>query len=99
MTCSTVSSNSFQNMHLQSVSVCNISAVRYLVIMPELELLLLLLLLLVIVVVVVILLLLMLLLLLLLLLLGKFCNCFDLHFTTEYIFKEIRAGIHNTLTS
>jgi len=98
MTCSTVSSNSFQNMHLQSVSVCNISAVRYLVIMPELELLLLLLLLLVIVVVVVILLLLMLL-LLLLLLLGKFCNCFDLHFTTEYIFKEISAGIHNTLTS
>jgi len=36
---------------------------------------------------------------LLLLLLGKLCKVLDLHFTTEYIFKEIRAGIYNTLSS
>jgi hypothetical protein len=30
----------------------------------------------------------------LLLLFEKRCNCLDLHFTTEYIFKEIRTGIY-----
>ena len=45
------------------------------------------------------LLLILLLLLLLLLLLGERCNCLDLHFTIEYTFKEICAGIYNTLFS